>query len=182
MPGRPLWRRRGWGRRRELLLPAGGVVDDARTEYASVASFGELSLRLIGVGAPVELVGACHAAALDEIRHASSCARLAGDPATRFGAIPALLGRRIGSRRRSRDRELGRIAADSYLDGWQNERAAALLLRDRAAAAPTADERSVLVGMAEDEDRHADLARSIVEWCFHEAPRPVTKALQELTG
>jgi hypothetical protein len=165
-----------------LLLPAGGGDDDARTEYASVASFGELSLRLIGVGAPAELVGACHAAALDEIRHASSCARLAGDPAGRFGAIPALLGRRIGSHRRSRDRELGRIAAESYVDGWHNERDAARVLRERAAAAATVDERGILVAMAEDEDRHADLARSIVTWCFGEAPGPVSKALRELAA
>jgi hypothetical protein len=175
--GRPLWRRRRW-RRRELLLPAGSGDGDARTEYASVASFAELSLRLIAVGAPVELVAACHAAALDEIRHAEACEAIATGSDVRFGAIPALLGRRIGGRRRTRAAEVARIAADSYVDGWRNESLAAAELRDRAAAAGSLEDRATLEAMAADEDRHAALAKDIVTWCFEMEPAAVTRALE----
>jgi hypothetical protein len=142
-----------------------------------VASFGELALRLMAVGAPVALIEACHRAALDEIRHARSADELAGRSRTRFGAIPELLGRRIGGRSRSRRRELQRIAIESYLDGWLNEGAAAERLRRRAEAAATPEEQAVLAAMADDEWGHAELAREIVLWCFEEEPQVVGRAL-----
>lgn len=176
--GRPLRRRRGSG----LLLPAqdddfGPDDNEARSEYASVASFGELALRLIAVGAPADLVAACHRAALDEIRHASIVDGLAGRRRARFGAIPGLLGRRIGGRRGSRRGHLKRIAVESYLDGWVNEGTAAAHLRARAERAESVRERAQLGAMASDEQRHADLARDIVIWCFQEDPLHVGRAL-----
>lgn len=169
--GRPLRRRR----RRGLLLPKGRGLRRARTEYASVASFSELSLRLIAVGAPVELVEACHRAALEEIRHART---EAGDAGAQFGAIPALIGRRIGGWARSRRSQLQRIAVESFLDGWRNESAAAAALRSRAAEPSLTDEqRADLLAMAEDEQGHAELARDIVTWCFDEDPAAVGRAL-----
>ena len=149
---------------------------DARTEYASVASFGELALRLIAVGAPVELVEACHRAALDEIRHARQADALAARSRKDFGAIPELLGRRIGGLARSRRAQLRRIAVESFVDGWRNEGAAAADLRRRADAA-AGEDRATLMAMAADEQRHAELARSIVEWCFNEDPAAVGPAL-----
>ena len=180
IPGRPLRRRL----RRGLLLPGDGGHqsgpddEEARAEYASVASFGELALRLIAVGAPTGLVAACHRAALDEIRHASIVDDLAGRRRSQgFEAIPGLLGRRIGGRRRSRRWQLGHIAVESYLDGWVNEGLAADRLRFRAQHAGSARERARLMAMADDEQRHAELARAIVTWCFEEAPRHVGRAL-----
>lgn len=175
VPGRPL------RRRRRLLLPATGGADrpddDARAEYASVASFGELALRLLAVGAPPDLVAACHRAALDEIRHASTCERLAGRPPSSFGAISGLLGRRLGGWRRSRRFQLQRLAVEFLVDGWRNEGAAAAQLRDRAETAASPQDRAALISMAEDEQRHADLARAIVTWCFDEEPVAVGRAL-----
>lgn len=175
VPGRPL------RRRRRLLLPAVGggdrPDDDARAEYASVASFGELALRLLAVGAPPALVAACHRAALDEIRHASTCERLAGRLPSSFGAISGLLGRRLGGWRRSRCVQLQRLAVESLVDGWRNEGAAAAQLRDRAENAACPQDRAALMSMAEDEQRHADLARAIVTWCFDEEPVAVGRAL-----
>lgn len=176
--GRPLRRRRGLG----LLLPArdpeaGPGDDEARSEYASVASFGELALRLIAVGAPSDLVAACHRAALDEIRHASVVDRLAGRERARFGAIPELLGRRVGGRHRTRRGQLQVIAVESYLDGWVNEGAAAARLRLRAEQAKSHEISLQLGAMADDEQRHADLGRAIVTWCFQEDPRRVGRAL-----
>lgn len=183
MPGRPLRRRRR-GRKPGLLLPevpeAAAQDVEARAEYASVASFGELALRLLAVGAPAELVAACHRSALDEIRHAATCDALAGHPATPFGAIPGLLGRPLGGWRRSRRVQLQRLAVESFLDGWVNEGAAAAELRDRAEHADSADDRAALEGMADDEQRHADLARSIVTWCFEEDPAAVGRVLAQV--
>lgn len=192
VPGRPLW-----GRRRRQLLPNCDSSDDgaqdrgleeAGAEYASVASFGELALRLLAVGAPAALVGACHRAALDELRHAATVEVLAGRDAggVTFGAFPGLLGRRIGgggvARVRSRRAELRRIAVESYLDGWLNEGRAARELRGRAVHAASAVERDALMTMAEDEQRHADLAREIVTWCFEEEPVGVGRALASIAA
>ncbi|HVF76639.1 MAG TPA: hypothetical protein VM938_16500 [Acidimicrobiales bacterium] len=166
-----------------MLLPLGGDAGDAdaRGEYASVASFGELALRLMAVGAPVELVEACHRAALDEIRHARQADALADRTRPRFGAIPELLGRRIGGSARSRRAQLRRIAVESFTDGWLNESAAAARLRQRAEAA-TGDARATLLAMAADEDGHAELARDIVTWCFDEDPAAVGPALAALAS
>ncbi|HUP84485.1 MAG TPA: hypothetical protein VM143_02350 [Acidimicrobiales bacterium] len=192
VPGRPLW-----GRRQRQLLPncdsehdgrRNHALEEAGAEYASVASFGELALRLLAVGAPSTLVGACHRAALDEIRHASTVEVLAGRDAgaVRFGAIPGLLGRRIGgggvARVRSRRAELRRIALESFLDGWLNEGRAARELQGRAIRAASADERDALMTMAADEQRHADLARDIVTWCFEEEPVGVGRALASVAA
>lgn len=185
VPGRPLRRRR----RRGLLLPdadadANGTGDngtgddEARAEYASVASFAELALRLVAVGAPPALVAACHRAALDEIRHAETVDSLAGRRRhSGFGPIPRLLGRRVGTRTRSRRVEIRRLATESFVDGWLNEGQAACELRHRAARATSDHERRALTRMAADEQRHADLARDIVTWCFREEPRAVSRAL-----
>ena len=182
VPGRPLCRRR---RKAPLLPMAEGADrpgDEARAEYASVAAFGELALRLLAVGAPADLVEGCHRAALDEIRHASLCDSLAGWSATSFGAIPGLVGHRLGGWRRSRRAQLRRLAVESFLDGWLNEGAAAAQLRDRADEAASHEDRARLRSMAEDEQRHADLARAIVTWCFDEDPAGVGQALGALAA
>ena len=173
--GRPLR-----GRRRRILLPAvrpGGSSDSARAEYASVASFSELALRLMAVGAPIALVEACHRAALEEIGHARIASRLAGEPHAWFGAMPGLLGRRISRRWRSRRAEISSIAVESFLDGWVNEGAAAAALRVEAESLERAEDRAALHAVADEEEGHAALARDIVTWCLDEEPVAVGRAL-----
>jgi hypothetical protein len=48
-------------------------LSDARLEHASIAAFARLTLELLHLGAPAELVQASQAASLDEIRHAKLC-------------------------------------------------------------------------------------------------------------
>ena len=48
---------------------AAGWTDAARAEHASVPAFSRLSLTLMAMGAPSDLVEAAHRAALDEIEH-----------------------------------------------------------------------------------------------------------------
>lgn len=175
IPGRPLRRRR----RRGLLLPAddGAHNVEARIEYASVASFGELGLQLMALGAPTALVARCHRAAIDEIAHASALDRLAGGDGSRFGAIPHLLGRRIGSRFRGRKGLLARMAVTSYRDGWLNEGLSAADMEARAQRAGSAEERRALERIAAEERGHANLGRDVVLWCFEESPHAVGRAL-----
>jgi hypothetical protein len=170
--GRPLRRRFG------LLAPTGVGAEDAGLEFASVVAFAELSMRLVSVGAPSELVARCHLAALDEIRHAELTDRLAGRSDVRR-EIRGLRGRRISSPLRSRSREIAAIALESYVDGWLNESAAAAELRVRAANARD-DHAAAYEQMAADEDGHAELARDVVLWCASEAPEAVGRRLRRL--
>lgn len=174
IPGRPLRRRR----RKGLLVPEDRTHgDEARIEYASVASFGELGLELMALGAPTSLVARCHKAAIDEIAHATALDRLAGRDGSRFGAIPHLLGRRIGGRVRSRRRHLARIAVASYRDGWLNEGLSAADMEARAQRAGSTDERHAFERIAAEERSHAELGRDVVLWCFEESPQSVGRAL-----
>ena len=174
-PGRPLRRRR---RRKGFLLPVeDGAGDEARMEYASVASFAELGLQLMALGAPTALVLRCHRAGLDEIAHATMLDRLSASERTGFGPIPHLLGRRIGGRPSTRRRRLARIALESYRDGWLNEGASATEMDERARCAATPEERRSFERIAADERRHADLGRDVVLWCFGENPRGVGRVL-----
>ena len=179
IPGRPLRRRR----RRGFLLPADvGAGDEARMEYASVASFAELGLQLMALGAPTALVLRCHRAGLDEIAHATALDRLAGGERAGFGPIPHLLGRRVGGRMSTRRRRLARIAVESYRDGWLNEGTSAADMARRAGSAGTPAERHMFERIAADERRHADLGRDVVLWCFDEDPRGVGRALARVQG
>lgn len=146
-------------------------------EYASVASFAELALQLIALGAPTELVMRCHRAGIDEIAHATVLDRLSGGERAGFGPIPHLLGRRIGGGRSTRRRRLARIAVESYRDGWLNEGASAADMEQRARTAGTPAERRAFERIAADERRHADLGRDVALWCFEEDPHCVGRAL-----
>jgi len=149
----------------------------ARTEYASVASFAELALQLMALGAPATLVARCHRAALDEISHAAIADALVGRPQEPFAPVPHLLGRRIGRRCRTRGAQVARLALESYRDGWLNEGLAAKSLEVRAAAASDPGTRAALERIAADERGHADLGRDVVLWCFEVQPRSVGRAL-----
>ncbi len=146
-------------------------------EYAAVASFAELGLQLIALGAPTALILRCHRAGLDEIAHATVLDRMRGCERTGFGPIPHLLGRRIGGRPSTRRRRLARIAVESYRDGWLNEGASAAEMDERARSAATPEERRAFERIAADERRHADLGRDVVLWCFGEDQRGVGRML-----
>lgn len=171
--GRPL-RSRFLGR---LLLPD-DRNSDAGLEFASVAAFAELAIRLISVGAPADLIAGCHSAALDELRHTAVTDRLESRVNVTSRAIPALRGRRVGSRLRSRRVEIARIAIESYVDGWLNESRAAAALHSKADSAKIETQDLAYREMALDEERHAALARDVVLWCAAQAPHQVGRALR----
>jgi hypothetical protein len=98
--------------------------------------------------------------------------RLAGRDGSRFGAIPHLLGRRIGGRFRSRERHLARVAVASYRDGWLNEGLSASDMEARARMAENTDERYAFERIAAEERGHAELGRDVVLWCSKRVPSP----------
>lgn len=153
-----------WARTRE------NASDDARAEFwarggalehASVAEFARVSLVLLALGAPPELVEDAHRAALDEIAHAKTCFALA----SRFA------GRAIGPgaldvSRAHGDASVRALVRDSLRDGCLGEGAAALELCEMSRAERDADLATTLDAMATDEARHAALAWRIVDFAM----------------
>jgi hypothetical protein len=146
----------------------------AALEHASIASFAVLSLELMALGAPADLVRRAHEAALDEIRHAESSYALASQSSQKYG--PASLP--IPSRSAP---TLASVAVESLVDGGFGETAGAASLAaraERAARAGNVKLARVLEEMAEDETRHAELAFAIVAWAARTGGAPVLAALR----
>jgi len=136
----------------------------ASTEHASVATFAQLSLQLMALGAGPDLVRACHEAALDEIDHARRCYALAGVYGAKAwgpGHFAALRGVRPGRA------TLPAIARESLRDGCLMEGFSAAYLGEAAQRAADPALRATLSAMAQDEARHASLAWNILAWSLH---------------
>lgn len=155
---------------RRLLTDA--WLEDARAEHASVAAFSLLSLQLMQLGAPPELIRDAHLAALDEIRHAEQCFALAssyaGEP---MGPGPLdIEGTALAT-------TLVALAESTLVDGCFGETSAALEAYEAAELARDAGVRSALEEIAEDEARHAELGWRIVAWAVKTGGDPVRDAL-----
>jgi len=136
-------------------------ANGAALEHASVAEFARLSLALLALGAPPDLVEDAHRAAIDEIAHAKTCFSLA----SRFS------GRDVGPAaldvsRASREHTIASVARDALVDGCLGEAAASIELRAMARDARAADVADALSSMADDEERHAALAWRIVRFAM----------------
>ncbi|UQA59779.1 ferritin-like domain-containing protein [Polyangium aurulentum] len=131
----------------------------AAMEHASVASFARFSLQLLALGAPAELVAEAHRAALDEVEHA----RLGYGIASRFA------GRALGPS--ILPEATAPLAADMVgvvealvEEGCVGETLGAaegMELERRAADRGLAE---ALARIAEDEERHAQLAWRSLKW------------------
>jgi hypothetical protein len=150
----------------------------AQLEHASVPAFSDLSMRLVAMGAPPELVARSHHAALDEIEHARRCFALvagySGTPRSP-GPMPILL-------QRSADASKSRLALGSLLDGALGEGVAAEMARVAAESATDVFAKRTLEIIARDEAKHAALAWDIVVWCFETGDADVQRALREGLG
>jgi hypothetical protein len=134
---------------------------DAQLEHASIAAFARLTLELLHLGAPPELVSASQAASLDEVRHAGSCfalgSRLAGEPLGPgcldvSGNLLALT--------------LERLVETTFEEGCVGETLAALIAGQARASATDHDVVIALEEIARDEASHAALAWRIVAWAI----------------
>jgi hypothetical protein len=146
---------------------------DAQVEHASVAAFARLSLQLLALGAPTELVQQSHLAALDELRHADFFFELASQQAgvrLRPGALDV-----SGA---LHDVSLAGLVESNLLEGCIGETRAAADLRRRAELVGDAALRAQLLQIADDEARHAELAFRILAWCRDTAPE-LTRSIAE---
>jgi hypothetical protein len=130
---------------------------EAGYEHASIASFARVTLDLLALGAPAELVAGAQRAALDEVEHARAAYALAS----------ALSGRAVGPGplppTPAAAPTLRSVVREAIAEGCIGEALAALSLREEADAS-TGAMRALLSRMADDEERHAELAYATVAW------------------
>lgn len=132
---------------------------EAAYEHASVASFNLAAIDWMGLGAPAKFIEGAQRAALDEIAHARALYTLAsshGGHALGPGPLPLPA--------RPSAPSFARVTAETFLDACVNECIAAAMAAERARLARDADVRAALSGIAEDEERHAELAWSMLAW------------------
>ncbi|APR75571.1 Hypothetical protein A7982_00917 [Minicystis rosea] len=145
---------------------------EAAFEHASVASFARAALSLLAAGAPPDLVAATHTAAIDEVHHAQVGYALASAYAGAPRGPSALpLAGALG------EVSLATIAVETFIDACAGESTAALSLREAAMAADNPKLCAILSRIAEDEERHAELAWRTVAWALHQGGDGVAEAL-----
>ena len=144
------------------LALANAWSSEAAFEHASVASFAKLSLELMALGAPRELIEATHRAALDELEHASlgfSLATAYAGSERGPGLFEVVRDLRLAT-------SLADLAAQAVEEGCVGETLAALIAGAQRHAASDDAVVSALSRIAEDEARHAELSWRIVGWAL----------------
>jgi hypothetical protein len=152
---------------------------NGRTEHASVAAFARLTLDLVALGAPVELIEAANRDAMDEIRHADLCfsiARALDGRGESPGPFPAA--QHAGGLPRSRPLALAQLAVTSLVDGTLHEGLSARVIARLAKRCEEPTIRAALRELAADEGRHAAHGWEVVEWCLAEGRTRVAHALR----
>jgi rubrerythrin len=127
----------------------------AHDEAASVIAFRELARELAAHGAPSPLIARIRAAAHDEVRHARQIRGLA---VSRGGVVPRV------ERSAPKRRDLFGIALENTVEAVVTETWSAMRAWHQAAHAADPALREVMRTIAEDETRHAELARDIDGW------------------
>lgn len=158
----------------ERAVLAAAWLTSARMEQASIPAFAQLSLHLVALGAPSDLIERSHRAALDELTHARRCYALASAYAgTNWtaGPIPQL-----GHAPRE-PVDFVRLAVGSLIDGCVAEGIAADTAARGARTATDPVIRDTLSMIAADEARHADLAWSVLEWALAVGGDPLHAAV-----
>lgn len=147
--------------------------EDASGEHASIASFARFALELMACGAPAELVAAAHRAALDEVRHARACFRLASAYAGEsLGAGPLPLGNTVEV-----SSDLADVAARAAVEGCVGETLAAIQAAEQLALTTDPAVREVLAAIANEEAQHAELAWRTVAWALSCGGEKVRRAV-----
>lgn len=145
---------------------------DGLTEHASVASFAQLVLELLALGAPADLVRGAQEAMADEIRHAERAFALA----SRYAGHPLAPGP-LDTRGAGGVPALADFAARAASEGCIAETIASLQLHAAADAASDAGLSAELRLTANEEAVHAVLAYRIVTWAIAKGGEPVRAAV-----
>jgi hypothetical protein len=153
-------------------LLAATWLKDALEEHASIAAFARFSMLLLAVSAPPDLVMRSQRASLDEIRHARACFALA----ERHGGVaqgPSSLAVHDAMGEMS----LADIAALTAEEGCVGETLGAALAAEQLAVATDPATIGVLLRIAADEARHAELAWRFVKWAAMTGGDEVERAI-----
>lgn len=147
-------------------------TDAGLLEHASIPAFARVSLDLVALGAPAELVARTAAAMADEVRHAEAC----------FALASAYAGRPVGpSGLRAPGRRgrvtLRKLAVETFREGCVGETLAVGVAAAQLREARDPAVRAVLAGIVADEGRHAALAWDIVRWAIAAGGEPVRRAV-----
>ncbi len=142
-------------------------------EHASVAAFARLTLQLLALGAPTDLLRGSQQAALDEIGHAERCWALA----ERFGAAPISAGPFPFPREVAVNVSLAELAAAAVREGCLAETLGAHVAAVAAELAPEPDVRAELQLIAGEEAAHAVLSFRIVAWALRVGGQDVAAAV-----
>lgn len=143
---------------------AAAWLEDARTEHASVATFARLSLDLLALGAPPDLVARAHEAARDEVHHARIAYAIASvyAGASLAPAPYVAAAERVDAEDARARRE--RVAREALLEGIVGEGACAAVLARCAKRTLEPALAEHLARLARDEAAHAALARDVLVW------------------
>ena len=137
----------------------------AAMEHASVASFSRFSLQLMALGAPPELLTQTHQAALDEVRHAE----LAYGVASALGPGPRGPGR-LDLSGVSMSTEPANVLAALISEACIVETLGVSEAREAAARCEVPALRELIEQIADDEQRHAELAWASLAWMLEAFP------------
>jgi len=141
----------------------------AADEFASVLSFAMLARELTELGAPARLADRCLEAARDEIRHGAMMMQLAKARGGRI-TLPRF--------RTPTTRDAHAIALENATEGCVNETWLALQAHHQAKHAADPEIRAVMAVIADDETRHAELARDIAAWLDTQIDETERQAIQ----
>lgn len=144
-------------------------------EHASVAAFNRLSLQLMALGAPLELLRDVQRAALEEVQHAEACwdlaARLSGST-LKLGVFP--FAGAVEPNVPLRD-----LAYDAVREGCLAETLGAAVLGHAARICTDEPSRQVLQRLANEEMQHAVLSFRIVAWALQTGGSAVRAAVEK---
>jgi hypothetical protein len=147
---------------------------DALEEHASVAAFARLTLTMLSVAAPPDLIAAAQRASLDEIEHARHCFALARRYGARAVGPAALL-----TADAVREMPLEDLAALTFEEGCFGETLGALLAEEQLRQATDPTVVSILRRIAADEARHAEFAWRFVKWAADVGGSRVVERIRE---
>lgn len=153
--------------------------ENGKTEHASVAAFARLTLDLMALGAPPELIAGANQDALDEIRHAQMCFSLATALDGRHvSPAPFPEAQRVSTLPRLRALALAQLAVSSLVDGALHEGVSARIIARLARRCEDEGIRAMLKSIAADEGRHGAHGWDVVEWCVEQGGTGVVAALR----
>jgi hypothetical protein len=142
-------------------------------EHASIAAFARFALQLLSLGAPPQLLEECTRALADETAHARLCFEIASAYAGRtIGPGPLNVAGSLDVT------SLGDIVDLVILEGCFGETNAALEALEAAGGTEDPVIAAAYARIAEDEQRHAELAFRFVRWALERDPLLVRERLR----